>query len=285
MKPPLGVGIGLKPEHFDRALDCSTPGVWFEVHAENYMVDGGPRLEWLTAIGARHPLSVHGVGLSLAADVPPDPAYLKRLSTLIARVRPALVSEHLAWSVWQGTYYPDLLPFPRTSAALARIADNVNRTQDALGRRIAIENPAHYLRMPGAVWDEIDFLSELARLTGCGLLLDINNVYVGAHNLRYGAEAYLDAFPMRHVDEIHLAGHGADPLLGGGLLIDSHDAPVADAVWSLFERAVTRDRAIPTIPTLIERDANLPAFDELMRERAHAASIQCHRSHPAMVAI
>jgi len=270
MNLALGAGVALKPEHYDQALACSAPGLWFEVHAENYMVDGGPRLEWLTAIGARHPLSIHGVGLSLAADASPDVGHLKRLADLVERVRPALVSEHLAWSAWQGTYYPDLLPFPRTNESLARIADNVNRTQDALGRRIAIENPAHYLPMPGLVWDEIDFLSELVRLTGCGLLLDINNVHVGAHNLRYDARAYLDAFPMRHVDEIHLAGHSEDPLLGGGLLIDSHDTPVSAQVWTLFEHVLT---GAHTIPTLIERDGNLPAFSVLMAERARAAAV------------
>jgi len=278
MNPALGAGIALKPEHYDQALACSAPGLWFEVHAENYMVEGGPRLEWLTAIGARHPLSIHGVGLSLAADAPPDAAHLKRLDALIERVRPALVSEHLAWSAWDGSYYPDLLPFPRTGAALARIADNVNCTQDALGRRIAVENPAHYLPMPGLVWDEIDFLCELVRLTGCGLLLDINNVHVGAHNLRYDAAAYLDAFPMRHVDEIHLAGHSEDPLLGGGLLIDSHDTPVSARVWSLFERVAARTRSIPT---LIERDGNLPAFDILMSERARAVRLLGETMQPA----
>lgn len=267
MTPHLGAGIGLKPQHYDRALACTAPGVWFEVHAENYMVEGGPRLEWLTAIGEHHPLSIHGVGLSLAADAPPDTAHLRRLSRLIDRTRPALVSEHLAWSVWQGAYYPDLLPFPRTSSALARIADNVHRTQDALKRRIAIENPAHYLRMSDESLDEIDFLNELVHRTGCRLLLDINNVYVGAHNLGYDANAYLDAFPMRHVDEIHLAGHSLDPMLGDGLLVDSHDAPVSDAVWSLFEQVVATHGPRPT---LLERDGNVPAFDELMRERTRA---------------
>lgn len=278
MNLALGAGVALKPEHYDQALACSAPGLWFEVHAENYMVDGGPRLEWLTAIGARHPLSIHGVGLSLAADAPPDAAHLKRLGALIERVRPALVSEHLAWSAWDGSYYPDLLPFPRTSAALARIADNIHRTQDALGRRIAVENPAHYLPMPGLVWDEIDFLYELVRLTGCGLLLDINNVYVGAHNLRYDAAAYLDAFPMRHVEEIHLAGHSEDPLLGGGLLIDSHDTPVSAQVWSLLERVAARTRSIPT---LIERDGNLPAFATLMSERSRAVCLLAETPQPA----
>lgn len=270
MTPSLGAGLGLKPQHFEQALACTAPGAWFEVHAENYMVDGGPRMAWLEAIASRHPVSIHGVGLSLAADAPPDLAHLHRLAQLVRRIGPALVSEHLAWSAWQGTYHPDLLPFPRTGAALARIADNVCRVQDALGRRIAVENPAHYLRMPGAVWDEIDFLSELVRLTGCRLLLDVSNVQVGARNLGYSAEAYLDAFPLGAVDEIHLAGYGIDPALGDGLLIDSHDAPVAEDVWTLYERAVRRGGAIPT---LVERDGKLPPFEALSAERARADAV------------
>jgi hypothetical protein len=179
------------------------------------------------------------------------------------------VSEHLAWSAWRGAYHPDLLPFARTTEALLRIALHIAQTQEALGRRIAIENPAHYLQLEGHDWDEIDFLAELARRTGCGLLLDVNNVYVGAHNLGYAAEAYLDAFPGDAVMEIHLAGHTPDPNLGRSLLIDTHDVPVAPEVWALYERLVAR---IGARPTLIERDDQLPEFDALLaeRERAHA---------------
>ena len=156
-------GLGLKPQHFDAALAAPADGLWFEVHPENYMVAGGPRLAWLEAIRARHPLSLHGVALSLAADAPPDAAYLARLAALVDRFEPALVSEHLAWSTWQGAYRPDLLPFPRTSQALTRIAANVERAQDALGSPIALENPSHYLVIDGHDWDEIDFLETLAR--------------------------------------------------------------------------------------------------------------------------
>lgn len=278
----LGAGVGLKPEHYDAALAARAQGLWFEVHAENYMVDGGPRIEWLTAIREVHAISIHGVGLSLASDAPPDPVHMQRLRRLIERCRPALVSEHLAWSTWQGTYYPDLLPFPRTAESLARLVDNVSRTQDALGCRIAVENPAHYLRMPGAYWDEIDFLQELVHATGCGLLLDINNVYVGANNLGYSAEDYLDAFPLRHVDEIHLAGHARDDQLGAALLIDSHDAPVAEDVWRLHARVIARGGAIPT---LIERDGNLPAFETLMSERRRADSALQPERTQAMAAV
>ena len=199
---------GEKERCYGVSLACRADGLWFEVHPENYMVAGGPLLAWPTAIRARHAISLHGVALSLAADAEPDPAHLTRLAGLVRRIEPALVSEHLAWSAWRGAYYPDLLPFPRAGEPLVRIADNVARAQDALGRRIAIENPAHCLRIDGHAWDEIDFLAELARRTGCGLLLDVNNVYVGARNLGYSAEAYIDAFPGCLVMEIHLAGHG-----------------------------------------------------------------------------
>jgi len=260
-------GLGLKPQHYEDALAAPADGLWFEVHPENYMVDGGPRLAWLAAIRARHPLSLHGVALSLAADAPPDEAHLARLAALVDRFEPALVSEHLAWSSWRGAYRPDLLPFPRTSEALTRTAANVERAQEALGRRIALENPSHYLVIDGHEWDEIDFLEALARRTGCRLLLDVNNVFVSARNLGLSAEAYVDAFPGALVEEVHLAGHTADPSLGTALLVDSHDAPVDPAVWSLYERLIAR---IGPRPTLIERDDNLPAFDVLMVERARA---------------
>ncbi|HEY9181778.1 MAG TPA: DUF692 domain-containing protein [Gammaproteobacteria bacterium] len=260
-------GLGLKPQHFDEALAAPADGLWFEVHPENYMVAGGPRLGWLEAIRARHPLSLHGVALSLAGDAPPDAAHLRRLAALVTRFEPALVSEHLAWSTWEGAYRPDLLPFPRTSEALARIAGNVGRVQDALDRTIAIENPSHYLAIDAHDWDEIGFLADLARRTGCRLLLDVNNVFVSARNLGLSAEDYVDAFPGALVDEIHLAGHTADAALGAALLVDSHDAPVDPAVWTLYERLVAR---IGPRPTLIERDGNLPGFDALLAERARA---------------
>jgi uncharacterized protein (UPF0276 family) len=266
----LDAGLGLKPQHYDAALACSTAGLWFEVHPENYMVAGGPRLAWLEAIRSKHPISLHGVALSLAADAEPDATHLKRLNELARRIEPALISEHLAWSTWRGAYHPDLLPFPRTTQALARITDNVSRTQDALQRRIAVENPSHYLRLDGHEWSETDFLQELAQRTGCGLLLDVNNVYVSACNMGYSAGDYLDAFPAEPVMEIHLAGHMPDPNLGDALLVDSHDAPVAPEVWALYERLVRR---IGARPTLIERDDKLPAFDVLLAERDRAAAV------------
>lgn len=272
MQPHMLSGLGLKPEHHDAALACASKGMWFEVHAENYLVAGGPRLRLLDTVRAAHPLSLHGVSLSLAGDAPLDAAHLKRLAALVRRTEPALVSEHLAWSAWNGINVPDLLPFPRSDDALRRIASNIDHMQSALGRSVAIENPSHYLRIDGHEWDEIGFLKELVRRTGCGLLLDVNNVYVSSRNLGFDACAYLDAFPGESVMEIHLAGHSADPALGESLLIDSHDAPISAEVWGLYRHLVER---IGARPTLIERDGNVPSFDTLLSEcRVATAALQ-----------
>jgi uncharacterized protein len=271
----MSCGLGLKPEHYEAARACKAAGMWFEVHSENYSIAGGPRLGWLEAVRAVHPLSLHGVSLSLASDAPPDAAHLKRLAALVHRIQPALVSEHLAWSAWRGVSVPDLLPFPRSREALRRIAENIDRTQFALGRRIAIENPSHYLHVDGHDWDEIGFLSELVRRTGCGLLLDVNNVYVSSRNLGFDGGEYLDRFPGGDVLEIHLAGHTADLGLGTALLIDSHDAPIAQEVWKLYRQVTGR---IGVRPTLIERDGNVPEFGDLLAERELAmAELRCAR--------
>jgi uncharacterized protein (UPF0276 family) len=266
----FGAGLGLKPEHYDEAYASTARGLWFEVHPENYMVNGGPRLAWLEAIRSRHPLSLHGVALSLAADSPPDEAHLRRLKALVDRVEPALVSEHLAWSAWRGRYHPDLLPFPRTHEALARIASNIARMQDALERGIAIENPTHYLTIDGHDWSEIDFLTELTRRTGCGLLLDVNNIYISARNVGFDEAAYTDAICAESVVEIHLAGYSRDAATMAPLLIDSHDAEIDEGVWALYRRVIER---IGARPTLIERDDNIPSFEALLAERARAQSI------------
>ncbi len=266
----LTAGLGLKPQHFDDAHACRAAGLWFEVHPENYMVAGGPRLAWLDALRERHPLSLHGVALSLAADTAPDAAHLERFAALVDRVQPALVSEHLAWSTWNGAYRPDLLPVPRTRQALQRIVGNIAIVQDRLRRPIALENPSHYLTFDEHEFDELDFLVEIARRSGCTLLLDVNNVYVSANNLGYPPEAVIDAVPASLVTEVHLAGHCTDPLLGARLLIDSHDSPVAPRVWSLYERLIAR---IGARPTLIERDEHVPSFGELLAERAQAQAV------------
>jgi len=261
----LAAGVGFKAEHFEEALAAPAAGLWFEVHAENYMVNGGPRLAMLETVRSERPLSLHGVGMSLAGAVPPDADHLARLKLLVDRFEPELVSEHLAWSRLDGRCFPDLLPVPRTNEALARLADNIGRVQDVLGRSIMIENPSHYLALRDHQWSETSFLAELARRTGCGLLIDVNNVAVGAHNLGYDPAAWLEAIPAKLVGEVHLAGHSLDK--EGTLLIDSHDAAVSDDVWRLYDDFIAR---IGARPTLIERDGNLPPFAELMAERQRA---------------
>jgi uncharacterized protein (UPF0276 family) len=266
----LTAGIGLKPQHFDEAHACRAAGLWLEIHPENYMVAGGPRLAWLDAIRERHPLSLHGVAMSLAADGAPDAAHLERWAALVDRFEPARVSEHLAWSAWGGVYRPDLLPVPRTRHALHRVVSNIAIVQDRLRRPIALENPSHYLAFDEHEFDELDFLIEITRRSGCTLLLDVNNVHVSANNLGYRAEAVIDAVPADLITEVHLAGHSADPSLGPQLLIDSHDAPIAPEVWSLYARLIRR---IGPRPTLIERDEHVPAFAELLAERDHAHAL------------
>lgn len=261
-------GVGLKAEHYAEALAAPAADLWFEVHAESYMVAGGPRLAMLEAVRHNRPLSLHGVGMSLAGAANPDPDHLAALKRLVDRFEPALVSEHLAWSRLDGRCFPDLLPVPRTNEVLKRLATNIGRVQDALGREILIENPTHYLALRDHQWSETSFLCELARRSGCKLLIDVNNVAVGAHNLGYDAAAWLEEIPAKLVGEIHLAGHTLDG--EGTLLIDSHDAPVSDDVWQLYDGFVAR---MGPTPTLIERDGNLPLFRDLMAEREHAQGI------------
>lgn len=272
---PDTAGLGLKPEHFRQALDCAEDGIWFEVHPENYMADGGPRLEWLDAFADRYPLSLHGVGMSLGGMDAPDREHLKRWKQLIMRYRPAAISEHLAWTSHQGTHFNDLLPVPATRAALERFVEHVNIMQDTLERQVLIENPSVYVALKSDM-TEIDFLRETVARTGCGLLLDVNNVHVSCHNLGLDPIAYLDAFPHAAVGEIHIAGHEADAALGGELLIDTHGAPIVETVWSLLDYALalTGPR-----PVLIERDTNIPAFDELRTDRLRAQA--CIDAAPA----
>lgn len=267
MQPTAGVAF--KPQHFDEAMAASAAGLWFEVHAENYMVAGGPRLAMLAALREARPLSLHGVGLSLGGSERPDPDHLAALKRLVDRFDPWLVSEHLAWSRIGSRCLPDLLPLPRTYEALLCATRNIEITQEAIGHEILLENPAHYLSIESD-WSEPDFLAELARRTGCRLLIDVNNVAVAAHNLRYQPEAYLAALPHEAIGEIHVAGHSADPDTAIDLLIDSHDAPVSEQVWQLLELLLgfTGPR-----PVLIERDGNVPPFPELMAERDRAAAI------------
>jgi uncharacterized protein (UPF0276 family) len=260
-------GIGFKPEYYREALAAPAADLWFEVHAENYMVEGGPRIAMLERLREARPLSLHGVGMSLAGAAEPDPAHLAALKRLVDRFNPALVSEHLAWSRLDGRCFPDLLPVPRTNQALRQVVDNISRVQDALGRQVLIENPTHYLALHHD-WSETSFLVELARRSGCALLIDVNNVVVGAHNIGFDARRWLADIPADLIGEIHLAGYSIDD--AGELLIDSHDAPVDEMVWDLFDLLVAR---VGARPTLIERDGNLPRFTELMSERTRAQRI------------
>ena len=270
MNPGPSAGLGLKPQHYADAKASPAAGLWFEVHPENYMVQGGPRLAWLETIRAEKALSLHGVGMSLAADEPPDPNHLAALKHLVDRFEPFVVSEHLAWSMRRGTYAPDLLPFPRTRTALKRITENIDRMQSTLGRQVLIENPSLYMPLKGHELDEVVFLTELVCATGCGLLVDVNNVHVSGRNLGFDPAAYLDAVPADAVGEIHLAGHAQDEIWGPDLLIDTHGAPISEPVWALYQRLIDR---IGPRPTLIERDDNIPDFAELMVERNRAHSL------------
>ena len=266
----LTAGLGFKMEHLHDALTTDADGLWFEVHAENYMVDGGPRLAALTALADRFPISCHGVGLSLASVEPPNSDHLARLKRLVDLIRPCAISDHLAWQKWEGAHHSDFLPFPRTREALDVTARNIDIVQSALRRPIMVENPSLYVDLVGHEMGEAEFLTELAGRTGCGLLVDVNNIFVSASNLGFNAEAAVDLFPARLVGEIHLAGHSLDQDRDSGLVIDSHDAPVDDAVWTLFRRLIDR---IGERPTLIERDGNVPSFQDLIAERARAHAI------------
>jgi uncharacterized protein (UPF0276 family) len=259
-------GIGLRAPHVADILAQRPALGWLEIHAENYM-GGGPALRELDRIRARYPIGVHGVGLSLGSVGPLDARHLERLARLVERCDPVLVSEHLSWSVSDGAYLNHLLPLPLTREALAVMIDHVDQVQDRLGRRLLVENPSSYLRFTDSVIPEPEFLAELARRTGCGLLLDVNNLHVSSRNLAFDALAYLDALPADAIGEIHLAGHAVNDADGRTILIDDHGARVANAVWRLY--ALTLDRFGP-VPTLIEWDTNLPALRVLLDEAAEA---------------
>ena len=266
---PQTAGIGFKPEHLDETLAYNKDLLWCEVHPENYFLNHGPRLAALEAIAQRHPLSLHGVGGSLGGAERPDPSHLAKIKALVDRFNPAAVSEHAVWSSNGGHYFADLLPLPRTEQALAQLINGVDAYQNGVGRTILIENPTNYLDFVSEM-DEPDFLVAAAQKSGCGLLLDINNLFLSAHNCKMDPHAYIKALPPALVGEIHIAGHVADEHLGDSLLIDSHAHPVAPSVWSLLEFALAH---LGPKPVLLERDANLPPFAELIAERDQAQSI------------
>jgi len=263
---PARAGIGLRHHHYGAVLE-SRPGVgWLEVHSENYFGGGRP-LAYLEAIRADYPLSLHGVGLSLGTDGPLDRAHLARIKALIARVEPGLVSEHVSWSVTGGVYLNDLLPLPYTEESLRVICAHVWETQEFLGRPILIENPSTYLQFAHSTIPEWEYIAEIVHRTGCGLLLDVNNIYVSAGNHGFDAQRYLAAMPAAAVQEIHLAGHTVRDLDGTTLRIDDHGSAVCDDVWQLYGAAIAR---LGPVPTLIEWDSNVPDLPVLVAEAEKA---------------
>ncbi|MBW3096345.1 DUF692 domain-containing protein [Pseudohoeflea sp. DP4N28-3] len=268
---PPRAGVGLKAGHVGAILDDPYRVGFVEVHAENYMGAGGPAHRALTAVRERFPLSVHGVGLSIGAEAGLNAHHLERLAAVVGRYQPAQVSEHLAWSTHSDHYLNDLLPLPYTEATLARIVRHIDQVQERLSRPILIENPATYLAFEHSTMGETEFIAEMAERSGCGLLLDVNNVFVSAVNQDWNATKYINAFPLEKVEEIHLAGHAEDCDDDGDLLlIDAHDRPVSDAVWTLFETVIARTGPLPT---LIEWDNDVPDWPVLRAEAIAAEAI------------
>ncbi|NWD81519.1 DUF692 domain-containing protein [Pseudomonas reactans] len=265
---PRRAGLGLKHEHFLEVLETSPDIGFFEVHAENYMVAGGPFHHYLGLIREQYPLSLHGVGLSIGGEDPLDREHLARLAALIERYQPHSFSEHLAWSSHGPVFLNDLLPLAYDSATLQRVCEHVDQVQSTLKRPMLLENPSTYLQFQRSTLDETDFISEVIRRTGCGLLLDVNNVYVSCINHQRDPLAYLNALPLHAVGEIHLAGFAEDTdSLGDRLLIDDHGAPIDNAVWQLYEKVLTQ---LGSVATLIERDNQVPAFSILLAEAQQA---------------
>jgi len=270
-KLPEAPGVGYKPQHFAQILEHASPVAWLEIHAENYMGDGGRPLAQLRHLSEQFPISVHGVGLSIGGEGPLDPDHLARLKHLVGWLNPASFSEHLAWSTHDTHFLNDLLPLPYTDATLDRVCDHIDQVQETVGRNMLLENPSSYLAFEESTWSEPDFLREISRRTGCGLLLDVNNVFVSATNLDFSPQGYIDAYPLDKVGEIHLGGHDEDKDdHGRPLLIDSHGREVVDPVWALLDYVL--ERSGPK-PVLIEWDTDVPDWPVLRAEadRAQAA--------------
>ena len=268
---PARAGVGFKPMHFRDILTAARPVGFFEVHAENYMGAGGPPHAHLRALRERYALSIHGVGLSIGSMQPLDRDHLARLKTLCDRYQPESFSEHLAWSSHGGVYFNDLLPLPYTPQTLARVAEHIDQVQTTLGRTMLLENPSTYVGIADSTIAEVEFLAEVANRTGCGLLLDVNNVFVSATNQGMQALSYLETFPLDRVREIHLGGHDEETGdAGAPLLIDAHGSAVADAVWALYALVIARTGPLPT---LIEWDNDVPDWPTLRAEAAAAEQI------------
>ena len=271
---PDRAGVGLKPEHYREILEQNPDVGYFEVHAENYMGAGGPPHAYLEAIRERYPLSLHGVGLSIGAAGPLDRAHLSRLKALNERYEPGLFSEHLAWSTHESEFFNDLLPVPYTQETLDIVCRHIDEVQTTLRRQMLLENPSVYVLFEESEIPETEFLALIAARTGCGLLLDVNNVEVSANNAGYDAAKYIDSFPVEHVGEIHLAGNAVAEGEGERLLIDAHGSPVEDSVWGLYRPALSRTGPVPT---LIEWDNDVPSWSRLLGE-AQKAEAELSRS-------
>lgn len=269
------VGIGLRAPHYRELLATDVRIGWLEVHSENYFGAGGQPLHFLERFRERFPVSLHGVGLSLGSVDPLACHHLLPLKALVERVQPRFVSDHLCWGSVDGRYLHDLLPLPYTDEALTHFCARVDQAQDHLGQRLLVENVSSYVRFEGADMFEWDFLAAVARRTGCGLLLDVNNIYVSAMNHGFDARRYVDAIPSAAVEEIHLAGFD----VSGDLLVDTHGRRVADEVWSLYRHAIQR---LGAVPTLIEWDTNLPTLAVLLGEAAKAAAILDELGHGSL---
>ena len=266
---PAAPGVGYKPQHYSAILADAAPVDWLEIHAENYMGDGGRPLAQLRALSERFAISVHGVGLSIGGEGALDRDHLARLKRLCDWLQPASFSEHLAWSTHDSHFLNDLLPLPYTKATLARICAHIDQVQDSLGRQMLLENPSSYLAFTESTWEEPAFLDEVARRTGCGLLLDVNNVFVSATNLGFSPQGYINAFPLARVGEIHLGGHDEDEDdHGAPLLIDSHGRAVVDPVWALLDHTLARSGPRPL---LVEWDNDVPDWPVLRNEAQRAA--------------
>jgi len=262
-------GIGLRPGHYRELLQSLPKLGWLEVHSENYFGNGGAPLHYLEQARNHYPVSLHGVGLSLGSTDSLNTTHLESLKSLVDRFDPLFVSDHLCWSSVDGIYLNDLLPMPYTEEALIHFSARVRQVQDYLGRELLIENPSSYLQYKHSTIDEAEFLAEVVARTGCGLLLDVNNVYVSSKNHGFDAQEYIDKQPAESVREYHLAGHTIRQLPEGAVYIDTHDAPVADPVWSLYEYTL---RVVGRRPTLVEWDSNLPELEVLIGEARKAQS-------------
>jgi uncharacterized protein len=271
---PVSAGIGLRAQHHLHVLSESPRTAWFEAHSENYFADGGSHVECLSRIRARYPLSLHGVGLSLGSTDPLNREHLENLRRVVARFEPALVSEHLSWSSAGGRFANDLLPLPYTEEALRHVSTRIAQVQDTLGRQILLENVSSYLQFESSTLPEWEFIAGVAVESGCAILLDLNNIYVAAHNHGFACGDYLQGIPRHLVQEFHLAGFSRIDLDGRELLIDTHGTPVCDAVWDLYRAALQR---FGEVPTLIEWDTNIPAFHVLEAEAGKADAFKAAR--------